>query len=52
MVTRRSGGLPRSINILSDTALIYGFATGVDLIAAALVDEELEQKKTIGIFGR
>jgi general secretion pathway protein A len=52
MIARASGGIPRTINILCDTALVYGFATGVDLITTALVSEVLEQKKTFRIFGR
>ena len=52
MVARASSGIPRSINILCDTAMVYGFATGADLITTALVGQVIEQKKTFGIFGR
>jgi general secretion pathway protein A len=52
MIAQASSGIPRAINILCDTALVYGFATGADRITTDLVGEVIEQKRTFGIFGR
>jgi type II secretory pathway predicted ATPase ExeA len=52
MIAQASCGIPRSINILCDTALVYGFATGADLITADLVGQVIEQKRTFGVLGR
>jgi type II secretory pathway predicted ATPase ExeA len=50
MIAQASSGIPRSINILCDTALVYGFATNVEWITTKLVGEVIEQKRTFGIF--
>src|SRR5262245_52140175 len=47
-----STGIPRSINILCDTALVYGFASGCNRITKQLVDLVIEDKKNFGIFDR
>jgi type II secretory pathway predicted ATPase ExeA len=47
-----STGIPRSINILCDTALVYGFASGCERITKQLVDLVIEDKKQFGIFDR
>ncbi len=43
-------GAPRSINILCDTALVYGFSSGKQKIGVALVDEVLKDKQQHGMF--
>jgi general secretion pathway protein A len=45
-----SGGIPRMINILCDTALVYGFARGEKAISAALVDDVIADKQQYSIF--
>jgi len=45
-----SGGIPRSINTLCDTALVYGFSSDADAIDVELVDEVLQDKKDYGVF--
>ena len=45
-----SGGIPRMINILCDTALVYGFAREEKSISAALVDEVIADKQQYSIF--
>ena len=50
LIALASSGIPRSINILCDTSLVYGFATGEEWITQNLVGEVIEQKKTFGIF--
>jgi general secretion pathway protein A len=43
-----SHGVPRSINILCDTALVYGFSIESDLINLAQVEEVLRDKVEFG----
>ena len=38
-----SGGIPRLINLLCDTALVYGFADQAKLISESLVDEMVRE---------
>lgn len=51
LIAQASTGIPRAINILCDTALVYGFAAGAETISADLVGEVIEQKRSFGIFG-
>jgi general secretion pathway protein A len=50
MIGEASHGVPRVINILCDTALVYGYSTGVPMISPALVHEVIEDKRNFGIF--
>jgi general secretion pathway protein A len=50
MIADTSGGIPRTINILCDTALVYGFAAGVDKITAELVDTVIQNKAQFGVL--
>jgi general secretion pathway protein A len=45
-----SGGIPRMINILCDTALVYGFAGAQKTISLALVREVIADKQQFSIF--
>jgi general secretion pathway protein A len=45
-----SCGIPRTINILCDTALVYGFAAGVGKITAQLVDTVIQNKAQFGVL--
>ncbi len=45
-----SGGIPRMINILCDTALVYGFARGEKAISQALVEDVIADKQQYSIF--
>lgn len=45
-----SGGIPRRINILCDTSLVYGFAQGLTTISADLVGEVVADKQQFSIF--
>jgi general secretion pathway protein A len=49
-IARASGGIPRMINILCDTALVYGFARGENSISAQLADEVIADKQQYSIF--
>jgi general secretion pathway protein A len=49
-IARASAGIPRRINILCDTALVYGFAAHADYITEEFVKDVIDHKKTYGIF--
>jgi general secretion pathway protein A len=49
-IAAASGGIPRMINILCDTALVYGFARGEKSISATLVDDVIADKQQFSIF--
>ncbi len=46
-----TGGTPRKINILCDTALVYGFSRQADSIGADIIDEVLRDKARFGVMG-
>ena len=50
MIAQATSGIPRAINILCDTALVYGFAARAERISADLVAEVIEEKRKYGIF--
>ena len=50
IVAETSRGIPRTINILCDTALVYGFAAGVEKITAELVDTVIQNKAHYGVL--
>lgn len=45
-----SGGVPRMINVLCDTALVYGFAGGATTITADIMREVISDKQQYSIF--
>ncbi len=45
-----SRGIPRIINVLCDTCLVYGFAQMSKTIDSAIVDEVIADKKEHGVF--
>ena len=52
VIAQASGGIPRSINILCDTALVYGFATQSNYVTKSIVDLVIQDKQNFGIFSR
>ena len=50
LVARTAGGTPRLINVLCDTALVYGYGQGVDLITAQVVQSVIDDKRRYGIL--
>ena len=52
VIAQASGGIPRSINILCDTALVYGFATQSSYVTKEIVDLVIQDKQNFGIFSR
>jgi len=47
-----TGGTPRRINILCDTALVYGFSQEAQRIGPAIIDEVLRDKERFGVLGK
>jgi general secretion pathway protein A len=50
IIAKASGGIPRTINILCDTALVYGFAANTKRISAELVTLVIENKEKYGVL--
>lgn len=50
LIAAASRGIPRAINILCDTALVYGFSVGAHQIDVRLTREVIEDKKNFGVF--
>jgi type II secretory pathway predicted ATPase ExeA len=49
-IAEASGGIPRMINILCDTALVYGFARREKTISGRIVAEVIADKQQFSIF--
>lgn len=49
-IHQASNGVPRTINILCDTALVYGFAAKAKRITPKIVEEVLADKSDYGVF--
>lgn len=49
-IAQASRGVPRSINILCDTALVYGFSAEAASIDAAVVEEVLQDRREYGFL--
>lgn len=47
---RFSGGVPRLVNLLCDTALVYGYAEQLERIDADLMQEVVREKQAGGLF--
>lgn len=50
LIADASGGIPRTINILCDTALVYGFACGVPVISEEIVASVIDNKNRFGVL--
>jgi len=50
LIADTSRGIPRTINILCDTALVYGFAAGATKITAEIVDKVIQNKAQFGVL--
>jgi type II secretory pathway predicted ATPase ExeA len=51
-IARESRGIPRSINTLCETAMVYGFSAEAETIDAAIISEVIRDKATYGVFTR
>lgn len=50
-IAKAAGGIPRSVNILCDTVLVYGYAAEASLIDVNLVEEVLRDRSQYGVLG-
>lgn len=50
LIASASGGIPRMINVLCDTALVYGFANDQKIITDQLVRDVIADKQQYSIF--
>jgi type II secretory pathway predicted ATPase ExeA len=50
MIADASLGIPRTINILCDTALVYGFAANLRQIGSDVIAQVIEDKKEFGVL--
>ena len=50
LISLYSRGIPRLINILCDSALVYGFADELETISTPILDNVYEELKTLGTF--
>ncbi len=50
LISEASKGFPRTINILCDMAMVYGFSAGSEMIGARIVNEMLNDRKSYGVF--
>ena len=50
IIAETSRGIPRTINILCDTALVYGFAAGLKNITAETVESVIQNKAQFGVI--
>lgn len=50
LVAKASGGVPRTINILCDTALVYAYAANEHYVETDLVQQVIEDKREFGVF--
>jgi len=50
LIAEASGGVPRTINILCDTALVYGFSESLPAVTAELVTAVIEDKNEFGVL--
>ncbi len=49
-IHRNSGGVPRLINVLCDTALVFGYAEQIKRISKELVEDVVRDKQKGGLF--
>jgi len=49
-IYQNSQGIPRVINIICDTALVYGFAEGAEQITQAIIESVIEERTKGGLI--
>jgi general secretion pathway protein A len=49
LIYKSSGGIPRTINIICDTALVYGYADDQSTITASLIRQVIEDREGMGL---
>lgn len=51
LIADHSRGIPRVINVLSDTALVYTFSAQEDVVSGEIVQSLIDDKQSFGVFG-
>lgn len=51
LIAEKSKGIPRSINILCDTCLVYGYSTSAEKIDINIAREVLKDREEYGVLG-
>jgi type II secretory pathway predicted ATPase ExeA len=51
LVAKHSRGVPRVINVLADTALVYAYSAQEETISEKTVASVIEDKQSFGVFG-
>ena len=52
LIAEESHGIPRVINVLCDTALVYAYAKGVPFVDSRIVKHVISDRQTQGLFAR
>jgi general secretion pathway protein A len=52
LIYRHSLGIPRIINVICDTALVYGYADGIKIIDKSLIETVIQEREESGIFAK
>lgn len=50
-IAQATRGVPRNINILCDTALVYGYSMEAEVIDEAIINDVIRDRATYGVFG-
>ena len=49
-IAQQSAGIPRTVNILCDTALVYGYSSEAPIITKDIVEDVITHKRALGAF--
>jgi general secretion pathway protein A len=52
LIYQHSLGIPRIINVICDTALVYGYADGIRIIDKSLIETVIQEREESGIFSK
>ena len=52
LIYQNSLGIPRIINVICDTALVYGYADGIKIIDKSLIETVIKEREESGIFSK
>ena len=52
LIYQHSLGIPRIINVICDTALVYGYADEIKLIDKSLIETVIKEREESGIFNK
>jgi general secretion pathway protein A len=50
IIAQMTGGIPRSINVLCDTALVYGYSASAPMITGDVLHAVINDKRKFGVF--